>query len=110
MEKKLEIYEYMVLTPEEATKMFWEESLKEKPDLQFIEDILAYSPIDVNVQNEWGWTALMLAADEGNEKCVELLLKHPGIVVNLQDEDGDTAWDLATNSIRQKFPQLNPNS
>jgi ankyrin repeat protein len=110
MEKKLEIYEYMVLTPEEATELFWEELEKDNPDLQVIEDILAYSPIDVNMQDRYGWTALIEAMYRRNEKCVELLLNHPGIDVNLQDEDGDTAWDLATHSIRQKFPQLNPNA
>jgi ankyrin repeat protein len=143
-ENKLEIYELLVLTSEEANKLFSKEFWKERPDLQLIEDILAYISVDVNVQDEDGntalmnaaymgkekcvelllgypgidvnlqdydgWTALMWAADRGEEKPVELLLNHPGIKVNMEDEGGQTAWDLATDSIRQRFPQLNPRS
>jgi hypothetical protein len=185
-ETKLNIYELFCLTPEEAHKVLWKEINKFNPDLQLIEDILAYSSvdvnlqteigrtalteigrtalteavgngnekvvelllkqpgIDVNVQTEWGRTALMFAAKQGKEKLVEMLLNHPGIDVNLRDEwgrtalmlaaynenvkcvelllnhpgidrslkneDGETAWDWASDYIRQKFPQLNPNS
>jgi serine/threonine-protein phosphatase 6 regulatory ankyrin repeat subunit B len=144
-EKKTDIFDIMASTPEEATKLFWVEFWKQTPDLQVIEDILAYSHIDVNLQDELGWSALMVASDRGNEKCVELLLKHPmidvnlqrkggymalmyavswgnekvielllnhpKIVVNVQDEYGRTAWDFVNNSsIRQQFPQLNPNA
>jgi ankyrin repeat protein len=142
---KLNIYELLLLTPEEANKMLWEEIKKNKPDLQFIEDILAYSPVDVNVQNERGYTALILAAEWEKSKCIGLLLDHPKIDVNLPDKvygltplmraayyerawyieqflghpmidktiknrDGKTAWIMASDSIRKKFPKLNPNS
>jgi ankyrin repeat protein len=177
---KLNIFKIMGLTPEEATKMLWGELKRERPDLQFIKDIIVYSPmsincnvqnelgrtalmhaarfeseksvelllsyggIDVNRQDKWGRTALMLAARYGKEKSIGLLLKHPKIDVNVQNEDGetaliaavrwgkekavelllkhpgndrtlknkdfDTAWNLATDSIRHKFPKLFPNS
>jgi ankyrin repeat protein len=141
---KPDIFEIMASTPGEATELLWGELNKVIPDLQVIEDILAYTLVDVNVQNEdgmtalilavstenekyiepllnhpgikvnlqdkWGNTALRYAAEWGREKVVELLLKHPGINVNLRDERGWTAWNLATISIRRKFPQLNPNS
>jgi len=175
-ETKPDIFEIMASTPEEATELLWEELKKKRPDLQLIEDIITYTLVNVNLQNEWGWAALMRAADMGNEKVVELLLKHPGIDVNVQDNDGRTAlmlaegktecielllnhpgidvnvqnkwgytalmfvanrgkenpvelllnhpgidvnvrdergrtaWNFANNSIRQKFPKLNPNS
>jgi ankyrin repeat protein len=91
MAEKLNQYELFRLTPEEATEMLWEELKKYEPDLQFIEDIFAYSPIDVNLQDKGGWTALMWTALFGNEKSLELLLNHPGIDVNEQDRNGWTA-------------------
>jgi ankyrin repeat protein len=141
---KPDIFEIMASTPGEATELLWGELNKVIPDLQVIEDILAYTLVDVNVQNEDGMTALILAVSTENEKYIELLLKHPKIDVNLQDNDGWTAlilaarwekeklvelllgypgidvnvqnnngwtaWNLATISIRRKFPQLNPNA
>ena len=109
-EKKTDIFDIMASTPEEATKMLREEFWKQTPDFQVIEDILAYSHIDVNLQDRNGRTALMVAAYRRNEKCVELLLNHPGIDVTLKNHKGFTAWDFATDSIRKKFPKLNPNS
>jgi ankyrin repeat protein len=90
-ETKLNIYELLLLEPEEANKMLLKESREVNPDIQVIEDILAYTLVDVNARNEDGWTALMWAAHMGNEKVVELLLNHPGIDVNLQNESGWTA-------------------
>jgi ankyrin repeat protein len=55
-------------------------------------------------------TALMVASDLGHEKLIELFLKQPGIDVNLKDKRGATAWNLASYSIRQQFPKLNPNA
>jgi ankyrin repeat protein len=89
--KKTDIFDIMVLTPEEASKMLLEEAKKETPDLQVIEDLLVHTLADVNIKDEWGGTALMYASTSKNIKCVELLLKHPKIDVNLQDNDGHTA-------------------
>jgi ankyrin repeat protein len=142
---KPDIFEIMASTPEETTELFWEEISEFNSDLQLIEDIFAYTLVDVNVQTGSNWTALMRAAYWGNGKLLELLLSHPKIDVNLQDKggwtalmyaaywgkeksvelllgypgidvnvqnqyNGKTAWDYATDSIRQKFPKLNPNS
>jgi ankyrin repeat protein len=74
-----------------------------------VELLLNHPGIDVNVQNKGGWTALVHAAYMGREKCVELLLKHPTINVKLKNEFGHTAWSVTSSSIREKFPQLNPN-
>ncbi len=105
-ETKLNVYELLVLTPEEASEFLLEELENRYPDLQFIEDILAYSPVDVNVQDDEGRTALMFAARWGNEKPVELLLKHPGIKVNMQDEGGWTALMLAAFWEHKKCVEL----
>ncbi|KAH9044808.1 ankyrin [Lactarius pseudohatsudake] len=50
---------------------------------------------DINVRDEYGYTALHLAADRGNVAVVEFLLKQ-GADKTLQDTDGYTATDLAT--------------
>jgi len=98
--KKTDIipYELMLLTQEEATKLLLEEAKKETPDLQVVEDILAYSPIDVNIKDEWNDTPLMIVAGSKNVKCLKLLLKHPKIDVNVQD-DGTTALVSAIGSL-----------
>jgi ankyrin repeat protein len=105
-ENKLEIYELLVLTPEEASELLFEELKKKRPDLELIEDILTYTLVDVNLQDKWGWTALMLATIMGKEKFIELLLNHPGIDVNLQDYDGWTALMGAAAMEREKCVEL----
>ena len=77
-----------------------------------VELLLNHPGIDVNLKDDEGQTALMLAMGlMAKEKVVELLLNHPGIDVKARNlYKGDTAWSLATDSIRQKFPKLNPNS
>jgi ankyrin repeat protein len=77
-----------------------------------VELLLNHPGINVNLRNENDKTALMLAMGlRAKEKVVELLLNHPGIDVKARNlYKGDTAWSLATDSIRQKFPKLNPNS
>lgn len=59
------------------------------------EFLLTIPGIDVNAQNEYGSTALMIACIHGHEKMVELLLKAGGsktaINVNIQDTHGQTA-------------------
>ncbi len=47
--------------------------------------------IDVNIQNNRGNTALMLAAHAGHVEIVRELLAAPGIEVNKQDNNGNTA-------------------
>ncbi|KAH9064125.1 ankyrin [Lactarius vividus] len=51
--------------------------------------------VDINVRDEYGYTALHLAADRGNVAVVELLLEQ-GADKTLKDTDGYTATDLAT--------------
>ncbi len=49
---------------------------------------------DINVQDEDGYTALLLASQSGNTEIVKLLLENPektNIDVNIQNKDGDTA-------------------
>ena len=51
--------------------------------------------VDVNVQNENGMTALMIASEAGHVEIIEELLQ-VGADVNIQNSAGDTALILAT--------------
>ena len=57
--------------------------------------LLEHPNINVNLQSEYGWSALMSASGETNtdstEETVKMLLEHPNIDVNLQNEQGYTA-------------------
>jgi len=60
---------------------------------------------DINVLDEYGYTALHLAADRGNIATVEFLLKQ-GADKTLKDTDGYTATDLATIAQRHDIVAL----
>jgi hypothetical protein len=105
-ETKPDIFEILTSTPEEVHKMLIEELKKDEPDLELIDDILTYTLVDVNAQDERGWTALMRSARREDEKCLKLLLNHPGIDVNLQSEDGWTALIHAVMYERENCIKL----
>ena len=46
--------------------------------------------IDINVKNNCGSSALMLASTDGAVDTVDKLLKVEGVKVNCADENGDT--------------------
>ncbi len=58
---------------------------------EIVRRLLKVPGIDVNLKDENGRTALMIATEMREEETVEMLLKVPGIKVNLQDEKGKTA-------------------
>ena len=58
--------------------------------LQII-DILIENEADVNLENKDKYTALILAASEGNLPVVEKLLKVPGIKIDHQNKFGKSA-------------------
>ncbi|KAH6903048.1 hypothetical protein BKA70DRAFT_1566997 [Coprinopsis sp. MPI-PUGE-AT-0042] len=63
------------------------------------EDLVAHliplSATQVNLVDNDGWPALVLAADEGHEGVVKLLLAHPKIQVNIANRRGWSALMLA---------------
>jgi ankyrin repeat protein len=64
---------------------------KEYPELEKeIEEIINENPEEINKQNNYGFTALTLAAMNSNVNIVKLLLEHPNIDVNIRDVDGWT--------------------
>mmetsp|Transcript_996 Transcript_996/g.1480 ORF Transcript_996/g.1480 Transcript_996/m.1480 type:complete len:243 (+) Transcript_996:36-764(+) len=56
-----------------------------------VKDALAAGLVDVNAQDEHGYSALMAAASYGNLSIVNELLATSGVDINLVDNDGDTA-------------------
>ena len=95
-EQEYSIYEIIIMTPENAGKVLYDECMKESPDMELIKNILELSPVDVNLQDKGGYTALMWASWKGRTEIVKLLLERPEILVNLQNEWGLTALMLAS--------------
>jgi ankyrin repeat protein len=62
---------------------------------------LINSGIDINIQDDNGKTALIIASFNGFEFMVDLLLQQPDIDVNIQDNHGNTAliYTSCTNTL-----------
>lgn len=73
-------------------------------DLKAIKKLI--NKINVNMKDEYGYTALILAADRGYQNIVEFLLKIPNINVNIQNNRGDTALYEATSSGHRNIVKL----
>ncbi|NXV96002.1 KANK4 protein, partial [Calonectris borealis] len=61
---------------------------------------------DVNLQDEEGTTALMVACRQGNADIVRLLLAQPGCQVALTDKGGNSALSLAQRAARGDIAAL----
>ena len=57
--------------------------------------LLERNEIDVNVRDRLGRTALILAAEEGNEGLVRLLLAREDVMIGIADKNGQTAAMMA---------------
>ncbi len=58
---------------------------------EIIHELLSIPEIDVNIQDNYGHSALIQAVKLNEEEIVKELLKHPAINVNITDEYGLTA-------------------
>ena len=58
-------------------------------------DTLLVAGADVNIQGGDGRTALMIAADRGDNVVLNKLLDCSKLDLNAKDKDGKTAYDLA---------------
>ena len=85
------MYDFIIMSPEDAGKVLLDECEKENPNIELIQNILEFAPVNVNLQNSIGSTALMWASDRGHTEIVLMLLERPEILVNLQNEYGRTA-------------------
>ena len=72
-----------------------------------LEMLLKHPKIEVNLQNDYGRTALMFAyADGSSIGCLERLLAHPKIDLNLKDKYGQTALSLAFTVAKEQAGRL----
>ena len=72
-------------------------------------EIVAYlieKEIDINQQDNKGFTALMHASNEGHKEIVKLLLEHRDIQVNQQDYKDKTALMHASEKGHQEIEQM----
>jgi ankyrin repeat protein len=64
--------------------------------LGIVELLLGREDADVNAQTkEWGSTALIISARDGQSKILKQLLKHKDIDFNAKDNEGKTAFMFA---------------
>ncbi|XP_026477230.1 G patch domain and ankyrin repeat-containing protein 1 homolog [Ctenocephalides felis] len=63
-------------------------------DTKALESYLKEYPENVNVIDDFGWSALMCAIQAGSKEVIELLLKY-GADISITDKSGNTALSLA---------------
>lgn len=90
----------------------WRYAVKNKQDAEVVRMLDAGQ--DINMQNEEGWTALHVAAEDGNERMVRYLLAR-GARTDIKTKTGRTAYDVAEGysavraAIREKMaPAADP--
>lgn len=71
-----------------------------------IKMLLAVPGIDINAQNNHGFTALIEAADTGNIDAIKILLELPHIKINVRDKNGATAVGRAKLNEREHAARL----
>ena len=101
------IFDLIAMSPDDAGKVLVDECKKEYPNIELIQNILEFSPVNVNVQYSNGrTTALIVASANGRTEIARMLLERPEILVNLQDEDGETALMRASANVRTEIVKL----
>ncbi len=111
IEDRPSVYELVAMSERDVIKLLEVELMKANPNLDLIEDIISYTSIDINYQDEDGWTPLMLSMfSMASKKLVEFFLRQPNINIKLKDKRGQTAWNLASYTIKEEFPELNPDA
>ena len=68
--------------------------ISKKGDKEELYKLLQFKQININFQNENGWSALHFACDEGNLKIVEILIKS-NIDLNLKTNEKKTALHIS---------------
>ena len=68
-------------------------------------ELLLKQGANANLQNEDGYTALLIAVSSGNKEIVQLLLEN-GADINIKNIDGKTAWSLAEERNYSKIVDL----
>lgn len=68
-------------------------------------ELLLGKGVNINAQNQMGWTALMQAAFAGRTECVKVLLAH-NASLEVKNDHGQTASDLARAGGQPKTAAL----
>ncbi len=63
---------------------------------------------DVNIQDFLSWTPLYYAVVGSHLEICKILIEH-GARLDIEDDENETPWDLASSTVRDQIPQLNPN-
>ncbi len=68
-------------------------------------------PLDVNVQDKWGWTALHIACfhttgKSSDDEILVMLLNFPGILVDLANNDHNTPLQYPFPSLSSPFSSV----
>lgn len=78
----------------------------EEGDFKLVKGLLDDGNIDINYQDENGWTALHHAVFSKSVEVVSYLLNEPEIDLSITDNLGKIAWDYADLEIRRMYPEL----
>jgi ankyrin repeat protein len=71
-----------------------------------VRELLKQNKVDVNIMDDDGETALIVASKKGHLEVVRALLDHDDVDVNIEDNDGCTALDVARNNDNQDVAHL----
>lgn len=98
MRKRLaDSVDFSVLDKTNSTLLHW--AAVRKKNTETMKFLLAQGVIDINKQNDYGNTALHVAARHGDYGGVELLLKQPGIDKNLRNNSIDCTGGCTAHNI-----------
>ena len=86
------------------TLLLFRELSKDLPDINIIKFFID-AGADVNAKHPYGWTALMVAADNGHPEIVKLLIA-AGADVNAMDNTGFTALMYAARNGRTEIVKI----
>lgn len=81
----------------------------EEGDFKLVKGLLDDGNIDINYQDENGWTALHHAVFSKSVEVIGFLLNEPEIDISITDQMGKIAWEYADLEIRRMFPELEYN-
>ncbi|TET06218.1 ankyrin repeat domain-containing protein [Candidatus Dependentiae bacterium] len=79
---------------------------KEKGNTEIIEWLLAYSGIDINTTDIYGWTPLNTATRENKKEEIKLLLTTANIEIDIPNQGGYTPLHVAANNDDAEIIEL----
>lgn len=99
---KPKIEEKKVLVPYDKNRLFHAATTN---DMATIEQMNINNPILINATDQFGWTALMMAAYEGNLDVIKVLIRL-GANVHIENNQNETAWTLAKRAKHHAIVQF----